>query len=180
MSADRGGRRAARRLGTAATVAALLGVATIVAASPAQAATCVASGCNGRSPVGTTCANDARTLDRFTVVNGFDNAEGFASWTVELRTSPSCQASWTRATGKVAFDPGIVSFTVTIGAWSRLNPALPATSPPTHTQAVKEVTVKGLPSFQFSTPMVNDSVNHQVRSCSSAPVGAPCTAWQHL
>lgn len=174
--------RLARLTGRFAPAVVLTALAApLVAVAPAQAApTCWGATCNGRSPVGTTCANDARTLDSFNVVLGEGASYGDASWKVELRYSPSCAAAWTRATGKVSGTHGAISFTVKIGAWSRLNPALPVSSTPTHYQAERVIKYAGLPSFQFSTAMVNDNRNYQVRSCSSAWSSWPCTPYQHL
>ncbi|MFN8074328.1 MAG: DUF2690 domain-containing protein [Kineosporiaceae bacterium] len=173
---------AVRRLVTTLAATALIGAGGLAVAAPASAATCVGAGCSGRSPVGTTCANDARTLDSFTVVSGEGATYGWVSWKVELRNSPSCAASWTRATGKVnkVIDGGPIGITVGLGAWSRLDPSVPVHTDPTHYHAEKYVkAVKGA-TFQFSTRMVSDTSIEEVRSCSTAYAGSPCTPWQHM
>lgn len=157
---------------------------TATVAAPAEAApTCWGAGCSGRSPIGTTCADDARTVDSFTVTldSPSSDTEDYVSWKVELRYSPSCAASWSRATGKIHKIPPLVTGqNIKLGIWSRLDPSIPVTTDPTHYQVVRTIPTKGLPSFQFSTPMVNDNQNYQVRSCTWPYTRTGCTPWQHL
>ena len=161
-------------------VTVLTGVLSLASAGSASAATCDAASCAGRSPVGTTCANDARTLDSFNLVSGEGGSYGNVKWKVELRYSPSCRASWARATGKWYFSAGALGFTLQLGSWARLDPATPVSTSPIHYRAERYISSSGLPSFQFSAPMVPDTASYQVRACSSAYVGSPCTPYQHL
>jgi len=57
------------------------------AAVPANAATCYGEGCIGLNPSGTSCEQDAKTIGAMTV-----GGDGM----LELRWSPSCNASWGR------------------------------------------------------------------------------------
>jgi hypothetical protein len=81
------------RLVLAAVLVAPLGVVAL--ASPAFAAGCHGSGCNGRDPVTMGCAGDAVTVNHVVFQ---DNASGgtFGRQVVQLRFSHRCNASWSR------------------------------------------------------------------------------------
>jgi hypothetical protein len=78
---------------TATAVIALLAalVAIGVHPTPAAAAACTYSACNGRDPQSTGCAVGARTIADFE-----SEQDGFMY--VELRYSPTCHAAWARST----------------------------------------------------------------------------------
>lgn len=61
--------------------------------------------CNGKGPVGTGCARDARTVQEN---SGYDVDHG--QWIIELRYSPSCRTAWARGSiaKPVANYPGVV------------------------------------------------------------------------
>jgi len=81
------------------SVTATLGLVLPLTASPATAAACYYTSCNGRDPQSTGCASGARTIDKIPpgTVSGA---------TVELRYSPSCYAVWTRVTNSAGL-PGV-------------------------------------------------------------------------
>jgi hypothetical protein len=71
------------------SIAGMLGLVLPLTASPATAAACYYTSCNGRDPQSTGCSSGARTLTKIPdwEVSGAR---------VELRYSPSCHAVWTR------------------------------------------------------------------------------------
>ncbi|MFN8074364.1 MAG: DUF2690 domain-containing protein [Kineosporiaceae bacterium] len=177
------GRRMARlRVGAGALMLAVVGAVGL--APQAHAATCYGSGCNGKAPVGTTCANDAVTLWSRNVSYGEGVWENQLTYKAELRYSPSCGASWTRATGKINFtrSDGPTSYSVRVEIWSRLDPSLPVSAPaPVGYAAERTISTASRTSFQFSSPMASDTTVDQVSACRSTYTSRRvCSGYMHL
>ncbi|HEX8147249.1 MAG TPA: DUF2690 domain-containing protein [Pyrinomonadaceae bacterium] len=62
-----------------------------LAATPAAAATCYGSGCNGLSPVTTGCTSGSYVVSETDIYDGFSNDYIGG---VQLWWSPTCQAAW--------------------------------------------------------------------------------------
>ncbi len=83
-----------RMAGLLLVLAATGGVAVAVApASPAFAASCYESSCEGKDPHSTGC--DSSVSDRWA---NWNPPPGASSWSVELRYSSTCRAEWTKIT----------------------------------------------------------------------------------
>lgn len=90
-----------RRVGSV-LMAIVLGVAlSLVASTPASAAGCSWSSCNGKDPASMGCGADAYNLESFWY-NG--SSQWLQGTLLELRYSPSCHAAWVRTTGGDCFD----------------------------------------------------------------------------
>jgi hypothetical protein len=76
------------KLGVVLSLLAIVLGSTVVAPTPAAAAGCSSSGCNGLDPQAAGCSSDAYTLDTIWPDRG--------GIKLELRYSPSCYAAWAR------------------------------------------------------------------------------------
>jgi hypothetical protein len=90
-------------LTTAAVVLSPIAVTAVTAAvspTPALAATCYNTSCDGRDPQATGCAASAYTLTSSTIYMPRDPTEGFGNSSpigrVDLRFSPVCGTKWIR------------------------------------------------------------------------------------
>ncbi|MEU4742485.1 DUF2690 domain-containing protein [Actinosynnema sp. NPDC023658] len=82
-----------KRIATVAlSVILLIGMIIV---TPAAAAGCYQSGCNGQDPQVTRCVDDARNLASFRYTGGNPYLQGAL---LELRQSPACDAAWVRVT----------------------------------------------------------------------------------
>src|SRR5688572_5850065 len=87
-----------RRIGMRILLAASLAFAVAApTASLVAASTCHGTGCNGKSPQTTGCANDAATAAWAYI----KNSSGTNVGKVEQRWSDHCQASWSRVTSYI-------------------------------------------------------------------------------
>lgn len=66
-------------------------------ATPARAASCSGTGCNGQDPIATGCNSDAYTVTSANIKNLQNQVVG----RVDLRWSPTCQTNWARAVSNV-------------------------------------------------------------------------------
>ncbi len=90
---------------------------TLGATTPALAAGCGGSACNGKSPVTMGCAADAVTIN--SVVDE-DHASGgtFGRQVVQLRYSRKCNASWSRVTATAGGTATVTSTRAYMGGYS--------------------------------------------------------------
>lgn len=91
-----------------AATTAVTGGLTLLA-SPAEAAGCKGSGCRGRDPMAAGCA-DSKTR---TLKASEYKAENSASYRMEIRYSPTCQAAWARLIRYSGHDIGFA-----LSAWN--------------------------------------------------------------
>ncbi|WP_414636339.1 DUF2690 domain-containing protein [Actinophytocola sp.] len=89
-----------RSLLTALAVVAAAGGITTVGQTPALAAGCYRSSCNGQDPQSMGCGTDAYPLASFTYTGSNEFLRGSF---LELRYSPACDAAWVRTTNGDCF-----------------------------------------------------------------------------
>ncbi|WP_132215040.1 DUF2690 domain-containing protein [Kribbella steppae] len=103
-----------RRL--SALIALPMTVSTLLVAPASTAAAACAYGCDGRDPIATGCAADARTVASAPVMSS-QYPYGIRYGTINLRWSPSCQANWGQLVLTNPNNPGHWFRTIWIERW---------------------------------------------------------------